>query len=151
MEAYQRKESRKKYLVLAILALFISVGSYFIISSKNKTAEARAQLEREEQESKKIEKKTFGYSVKGRPIEGYEIGNGQNTILLLASIYGNEIGTADLLSKFVEEVKANPSLISKTKQFVFNPEETILTDDRAPIEFMTDKMVFQYLIGNPKP
>lgn len=121
MGAYQRKKSRKKYLILAISALSISVGLYFIISLKSKAAEARAQIEREEQQSKKIEKKTFGYSVKGRPIEGYEIGNGSNVILLLASTHGDEMGTADLLNRFVEEIKANPGVISKTKRLIVIP------------------------------
>ena len=113
---------RKKYsiLIFAILALVILLGSYFVIYSRQVAAE-QARLLQEEQESRKIEKKTFGYSVKGRPIEGYEIGNGPNTILLLASIHGDEMGTTDLLTRFVEEIKSDPSIISKTKHLIIVP------------------------------
>lgn len=113
---------RKKYpiLIFAILALAILLGSYFVMRSRQVAAE-QARLLREEQESRKIEKKTFGYSVKGRPIEGYEIGNGPNTILLFASIHGDEVSTVDLLARFVEEIKSNPILISKTKHLIVIP------------------------------
>ncbi|MDP2630683.1 MAG: M14 family zinc carboxypeptidase [Candidatus Uhrbacteria bacterium] len=96
------------------------MASYFVINSI-KVANEQARIQQEEQESRKIEKKIFGYSAKERPIEGYEIGNGTNTLLLLASIHGDEMGTTDLLNQFVEEIKANPSLISKTKKLVIIP------------------------------
>ena len=113
---------RKKHsiLIFTILALVILLGSYFVIRLRQAAAE-QARLLQEEQESRKIEKKTFGYSVKGRPIEGYEIGNGSNTILLFASIHGDEMGTTDLLTRFVEEIKSNPNLISKTKRLIVVP------------------------------
>jgi len=124
VEAYQRKKSLKNILIVIIPILALSIiGLYFNAESKRAVAEqARIEkIKKEEQESRKIEKKTFGYSVEGRPIEGYEIGNGQNTIFLLASIHGNEIGTVDLLNRFVEEIKSNPSLISKLKKLIVIP------------------------------
>lgn len=102
------------------LALATTIGSYFIIGSI-KASNEQAKIQQEEQESRKIEKKTFGYSTKGRPIDGYEIGGGVNTLLLFASIHGDEMGTTDLLNSFVEEIKANPSLISKTKRVIVIP------------------------------
>lgn len=122
MAALNYNKNHKKYfvVVLSILSLSIIIGSYFIVKSSKAAAE-RARLQQEEQESRKIEKKTFGYSVKGRPIDGYEIGNGENTLFLFASIHGNEIGTTDLLNRFVEEIKTNPNLISKTKRLVVIP------------------------------
>ncbi len=108
-------------LVLAlVLILASSLGLRFVIHAQQVATE-RARILQAEQDSKKIEKKTFGYSAQGKPIDGYEIGNGPNTILLLASIHGNEIGTTDLLNKFVEEIKANPSIISKEKKLVVIP------------------------------
>jgi len=107
--------SKRKILLVftfVILTLSITIGSYFVINLKRSVAE---------QASRKIEKKTFGYSVKERPIEGYEIGNGPNTILLLASIHGDEMGTTDLLNRFVDEIKINPNIISKTKRLIIIP------------------------------
>jgi hypothetical protein len=114
------RERRYFIAVFSILGLFILIGLYLVISS-SRAASERAQLQQEEQESRKIEKKIFGYSVKERPIEGYEIGNGANTLLLLASIHGDEMGTTNLLNRFVEEIKANPSLIAKTKRLIVIP------------------------------
>jgi spermidine synthase len=39
------------------------------------------------------------------------------------------------------------TIAAATKPFYFDPHEAILTDDKAPIEFMTDKMVAGYLLG----
>ncbi len=107
-------------LVVCILALLIA-GSYFIISSSRAAEKGRVRIEQEEQASIKIEKKTFGTSVMGRPIEGYEIGNGSDAVLLFASIHGDEVGTADLLNRFVQELQADPGKISKTKRLIVIP------------------------------
>ena len=72
-------------------------------------------------ETTKIEKKVFGYSAKGKTIEGYEIGNGENSILLFASIHGDEVGTTDLLNQLVEEIKTNPSIVSEKKKLIIIP------------------------------
>jgi len=132
MDIYKRKRYLQKYFIpAAILALSLLAGFYFIISS-SRTASERARIQQEvaneqarilqeEQERRKISKITFGYSAEGRPIEGYEIGSGANTLLLFGSIHGNEIGTADLLNRFVEEIKANPDVISKTKKLIVVP------------------------------
>src|SRR3989344_7240040 len=100
MRVYHWKKRRNK-IIFAILALSISVGSYFIVSLKSK-AEERLQAERqaqEERESKKIEKLVFGYSTKGRPIDGYEIGDGSKTLMFMASIHGSEKGSAYLMDQ----------------------------------------------------
>lgn len=68
-----------------------------------------------------IEKKVFGYSEAGRPIEGYEIGYGEEVILFFGSIHGNEMGTAELLGKLTEETKNNPNLLADTKKLVIIP------------------------------
>ena len=115
----QQKNNRKLILVI-VITLLISLGLYFFIHTRQVVAE-QARIVQEEQDSRKIEKKTFGHSVTGRPIEGYEIGNGSNTILLLASIHGDEIGTVDLLNKFIDEIKTDPSKISKTKKLIVIP------------------------------
>lgn len=116
------RRSKKYHLSVFVVvsALVISLGSYFIIHTRQVAAE-QARILQEEQDSRKIEKKTFGQSVTGRPIDGYEIGNGSNTILLLASIHGDEIGTVDLLDRFIDEIKADPSKISKTKKLIVIP------------------------------
>lgn len=68
-----------------------------------------------------LQKHTFGQSVAGRAIEGYEIGRGTEVILMLGSIHGNEMGTTDLLTQLIEEVIASPSLVSKNKKLVVIP------------------------------
>jgi murein peptide amidase A len=124
MEVYLRKKQRHKtYLILfAILTLSLLVGSYFYIDTKKTKAEkVRIEKNKVEQDSKKIDKIIFGQSMDGKPIEGFEIGNGSHTILLLGSIHGDEVGTTDLLNKFVEEIKSNPYLISKSKRLIVIP------------------------------
>ncbi len=117
----------KKYLAIAVLvALSISIGSYShsatsLRQEKKELESFQASLQQKKIDSKKIESKIFGYSAKGRPIDGYEIGNGPNTLLLYGSIHGNEMGTADLLKKLVEEIKVNPDIISRTKRIIVIP------------------------------
>ncbi len=69
----------------------------------------------------KIESKIFGHSTKGKPIEGYVIGKGQDTILLMANIHGNETGTKLLLDQFVAKIKSNPNIVSRKKRLVIIP------------------------------
>jgi len=120
MNNFQRR--RKKYLslIFAILTLVVSLGLYFGIHSRQVAIE-QARLLKEEQESQKIENRTFGYSTSGKSIDGYEIGNGSNTILLFASIHGDEVGTVDLLNRFIDEIKSDPSKISKNKRLIVIP------------------------------
>ena len=40
-----------------------------------------------------LEKRDAGYTVKGTPIEAYEIGEGARVVLVVAGIHGNEVGT----------------------------------------------------------
>ncbi len=68
-----------------------------------------------------VKEKFFGYSTKGRSIYGYEIGRGKETVFLFGAIHGDEKNTADLLNKFVEEVRANPESISDSKKLVVIP------------------------------
>lgn len=68
-----------------------------------------------------LDKKTFGLSEAGKPIEGYEIGFGENVILLHASLHGDEIGTTDLMNVFVEELRNNPKLVATTTKLVIIP------------------------------
>ncbi len=69
----------------------------------------------------KVEKKVFGYSVKGNLIEGYEIGYGKEAILLMGAIHGNEVGSAYLLNRLVSEIKSNVKIISKNKRIIIIP------------------------------
>jgi len=68
-----------------------------------------------------VKEKFFGYSTKGRSIYGYEIGSGEEVLLLFGAIHGDEKNTADLLNKFVEEIQANPESISSSKKVVIIP------------------------------
>ena len=68
-----------------------------------------------------VQQKVFGNSVTGRPIDGYEIGTGSEVLLFLGSIHGNEMGTTDLLNRFVSEIQANPKLLADNKKLVVIP------------------------------
>jgi hypothetical protein len=68
-----------------------------------------------------IKQEVFGYSREGREITGYEIGSGENCLLMFGAIHGNERGTADVLNSLVDEIKANPGIVSKTKKLIIIP------------------------------
>ncbi len=102
------------------VALFIAEWVYFDARARDVENE-QVRLEQEDKARVKIEKKLFGKSVKGKLIEGYVLGSGATTVLLLASVHGDEIGTTDLLNRFMQEVQARPNMISKAKQFVVLP------------------------------
>ena len=36
----------------------------------------------------------------------------------------------------------------ETEPVKFNPDKMVLTDDRSPIDIMTEKMIFRYLVDN---
>ncbi len=110
----------------AVFLLLVLVGSYLYSASLSRRVTNdlkifEAQILQRQKDGKKIEKKTFGLSAKGKSIDGYEIGNGRNTLLLFGSIHGNEMGTADLLERFVEEIKVDPNIISRTRKLVIIP------------------------------
>jgi len=63
-------------------------------------------------------KVAFGYSIKGKPIEGYEIGSGDDCLFMFGSIHGNEMGTTDLLNKLVAEIRAKPNLVGEKMKLI---------------------------------
>jgi cytochrome b involved in lipid metabolism len=69
----------------------------------------------------KIEKKVFGVSTNNRPIEGYVMGSGENTIFLFSAIHGDEKNTTELLNEFVQEIQSNQELIHESKKIVVMP------------------------------
>lgn len=68
-----------------------------------------------------IKQEVLGYSEKGRAIIGYEIGSGENCLLVFGAIHGSERGTVDVLNSLIEEIKANPKIVSKTKKIIIIP------------------------------
>ncbi|KKR18290.1 MAG: Peptidase M14, carboxypeptidase A [candidate division CPR2 bacterium GW2011_GWC1_41_48] len=66
-------------------------------------------------------KVAFGYSIKGKPIEGYEIGSGDDCLFMFGSIHGNEMGTTDLLNKLVAEIRAKPNLVGEKMKLIVLP------------------------------
>ena len=120
-------KSYKTYLVFAVLVALASVGPHFIIGSTELVQDAivaqitSLAVDTEKADPQKIENKIFGYSTKGKPIEGYVIGSGTNTVLLFGSIHGNEMGSTELLNKLIETIKADPSIISEKKKVIIIP------------------------------
>lgn len=119
------KNNKKKYLTFLIIAIiFIAAAGYvrlyFLITEKLINTPSATSVATTIQPTN-IVNKVFGYSVKGKPINGYEIGGGADVILLIAAIHGNETGTADLLNQLVTEIKSNPNIVSKTKKLIIIP------------------------------
>ena len=108
------------FILYATLALFGAAVFLYYNKPVAVTQILPASLA-QEPTSTPIEKKVFGYSTKGKPIEGYEIGSGTNVILLIGSIHGNEMGTTDLLNKLIDTIKEKPELVSRNKKLVIIP------------------------------
>ncbi len=113
--------SRMRFRVALLGLLIISLlagGWYFFIFRPN------ALLSREKVTPPPvatITKTVFGSSVQNRPIEGYVIGNGAETLFLFGAIHGQEMGTADLLKQLVLEIALNPRLVAPSKKLVIIP------------------------------
>lgn len=119
------KKSYTKYYII-IIALAVGLFCFFAIqaaSSPDKKENAAPIFEAPEKSSRGlgIERKIFGYSAKGRPIEGYDIGNGKNILLMFGSVHGNEMGTADLLEHLVLEIALYPDIVDKNKKLIIVP------------------------------
>lgn len=129
MDLYINKKNEKKhsplfYGAMILLALAASASILFaggVIDIPQNLIKAEEKPVVEDEKEVKIERKVFGQSVQGRPVEGYEIGYGKNALLLFASIHGNEMGTADLLNQLVLEIALDKSLVSKEKKLVIIP------------------------------
>ena len=115
MEIYLRRKNhgkfRRFFYSFIILFIILTSGWYFLIIGR--AADYKSDV--------KIQEKIFGYSEKGRPVSGYEIGKGSDVVLLFAAIHGDEIGTADLLKKLAEKIKIFPGLAAKTKKIIIIP------------------------------
>lgn len=125
----------KKHFILVTILLTLAIiitGLYFftakssytpppadVITTPTPTPEPTPQ--EDPAKGPMFEKKTFGYSVKEKPIEGYEIGDGENALLLFSSIHGDEMGTTDILNQLVKEISANLSLVATTTKLIIIP------------------------------
>ncbi len=68
-----------------------------------------------------VKQRTFGHSEKGRTIEGYEVGSGEEVLFLFGGIHGNEMGTVELLNQLVMTITADPTLVATTKKVIIVP------------------------------
>jgi hypothetical protein len=121
--AQGRKKKYLPVLIIVIVAIAVAAGYvrlYFLFAEKTINAPFYSALASISKPTK-IDPVVFGHSTEGKPIEGYVVGSGPDTILLMAAIHGNETGTADLLNQLVAEIKADPSIVSKTKRLVIMP------------------------------
>jgi len=125
MELYYAKRKESLWYYVIIFLCVAGAGIYYLFSAgivqipSDKIAATDEGVKQEE--NIRIENKVFGQSAQGRPIEGYEIGYGENGILMFASIHGNEMGTADLLNRLVLEIALKPGLVSGTKKLIIIP------------------------------
>ena len=122
------KKPRKFLLSILIASMpaLLMAGYFYVTKSAASpldqfNASAVTNFLNEKQNDAILEKKIFGYSESGREISGYEIGAGENTLLLFAGMHGREKGGKDLLDKLAEEVLANPNLIRPTNKLIIIP------------------------------
>lgn len=66
----------------------------------------------ESEEERSILKEVLGTSVEGRPITGFVLGQGEETVLLLGGIHGNAPGGETVLQALVDLFTANPGIAS---------------------------------------
>jgi protein MpaA len=64
---------------------------------------------------------SIGGSVKGRSITAYRFGNGPQTILYLGATHGNEVGTYQLLSQWIDELESKARSIPADKTVIVIP------------------------------
>lgn len=95
-------------------------GAYFIIEN-GWHAPTQAVISEGGPQPIAVEKKTFGFSTKGRPIEGYVVGRGERAIFLFGAIHGNEMGTAELMSSLVKEIERDVDIVSPNNTVVIIP------------------------------
>ena len=62
--------------------------------------------------------RVFGESVEGRPLEVYTLGSGERTLLLMASIHGDEAAGTPLLEELLERWRARPDLLRRLRVVV---------------------------------
>jgi hypothetical protein len=118
-------------LILGLFLFYKKEISAFVAKSKNAIVEVAfesntskdpaATAEAALAEDPFFNREVFGYSTKGKPLDGYVIGKGSDVIFLLASIHGNEMGGAELLKDYVEKIKANPAMVPGSKKLVILP------------------------------
>lgn len=85
------------------------------VSGNNEKVEEKATVEAS------TNRLIFGQSVDGKNIEGYVLGRGDKTILLIGSIHGNEMGTSELLEKFANMLVLDQKIISEDIKLVIIP------------------------------
>lgn len=74
-----------------------------------------------------------GYSVEGRPIVHHVLGRGLDTILVMASIHGNEAAGTPLVHRLHEELRAHPGLYGDRRVVLLpnaNPDGVLMNHRR---------------------
>jgi protein MpaA len=64
---------------------------------------------------------SIGTSVQGRPIVGYQFGNGPSMVLYIGSMEGNEQNASQLLQQWIPTIDANPGKIPSYRTIVVIP------------------------------
>lgn len=93
----------------------------FALSSGSETTAETENTVADIESSNQGEKMVFGYSVKGKPVEGYIFGNGDDCLFLFGSIHGNEMSSGKLMNMLVDEIKNNPKLVGDNMKVIILP------------------------------
>jgi hypothetical protein len=64
---------------------------------------------------------SIGLSVQGRAITAYRFGNGTNPIVMLGATHGDERSSASLLTRYVDYLEANPSVVPTRRPIIIIP------------------------------
>ncbi len=114
------QKEKQKYrvpFIIAVLIVTLAIGFFVMVTKRADTVESIV-LSFEQQFSENV---IFGYSEQGREIKGYTFGNGEDRLLLIAGLHGNEKGATDLLEKLSEEIRVHPDLVAPEKQIIILP------------------------------
>ncbi len=96
-----RMESKKNLLVTLLLSVVFLGGCYNDVSYTPAGAEFQYYPLRN--------KEIIGYSVQGRPIEMFKLGEGREIVLIIATIHGNEPAGLPLVEELIEYLKTDTS------------------------------------------
>ncbi|MCZ6836622.1 MAG: DUF2817 domain-containing protein [Planctomycetota bacterium] len=104
--------------IVAPLFLMVLLFSGCSSASKSSTDAASHNLK----PSLRMMTTISGYSVEGRPIERWSFGTGDEYVLIIASIHGDEAAGTPLLHRFARHLAANPETLEGLGRVVLVPQ-----------------------------
>lgn len=111
--------SRKTAIWVIFFSASLAIIAVYFITSRSEHRMPVASVS--DAGSFAVEERVLGYSEKGRPINAYVVGRGEVCLILFGGIHGNETGTVELLYRFLERLRGEPTLVSASKKLMIVP------------------------------